>query len=595
MDLKTLKALKPAEYESAADGYRALADMAQAAKDHIEGTVAAGMREPLEGQAADAAQGELRELAGNFQYTRTECGVISTALNGLAFDLAAAQRKLEAALADARAQGFTVNPDGAVAYPPGPDKTDGKIPEGGATGGHGTPQAQGIGRQIAGLNPNPYAARAQDIADRVAGALAQATAADEKWAPQLRALKADDDLTVSARDWADAGSDTAGVRAAADPYLDTIKGPPKEGTPAENAEWWRGLSDEERDAQIAMNPASVGALNGLPADVRDEANRAVLAQKQGQFQVALDALPPPPANKYTWIRSGMVPSRVYTEEYMDWHRKYGDEHEQLTRSLKGMQSIEDRFDATGVEGLPEAYLLGFSAEGNGRAIVANGNPDTADHTAVYVPGTTSNLGGIGGDITRMTNLWQEASDAAAGGSVSTITWLGYDAPQKIGRDAPFSHYADDGAPVFNQFLNGLDASRAVDTPGHTTAIGHSYGTTLIGSAARQGDLNADDLVFAGSPGVQVGYAHQLDVPEGRVWNQEAPKDAVPDAGRYGHGGSQWRLGGGVGIIPSDESFGANQMATDTEGHSDYWKAGTTSLWNQAQVVAGQHGDVELED
>ncbi|MET7760215.1 alpha/beta hydrolase, partial [Streptomyces sp. NPDC005389] len=26
-----------------------------------------------------------------------------------------------------------------------------------------------------------------------------------------------------------------------------------------------------------------------------------------------------------------------------------------------------------------------------RAIIANGNPDTADHTAVYVPGTTTNL------------------------------------------------------------------------------------------------------------------------------------------------------------------------------------------------------------
>ncbi|MFF8956308.1 alpha/beta hydrolase [Streptomyces sp. NPDC014894] len=94
------------------------------------------------------------------------------------------------------------------------------------------------------------------------------------------------------------------------------------------------------------------------------------------------------------------------------------------------------------------------------------------------------------------------------------------------KDAPFSHYANDGAPAFNQFLNGLDASRAVDTPSHTTAIGHSYGSTLIGSAARQGDLNTDDVIFAGSPGVRVGIA---------------------------------------------------------------------SLLNQAQVVAGQHRNVELED
>ncbi|MER5768004.1 alpha/beta hydrolase [Streptomyces sp. NPDC001985] len=595
MDLKTLQALKPTEYEGAADGYRALADMAQAAKDHLGNTVVAGMRKSLEGNAADAAHAEIQELAQNFQYTQTECGVISTALNGFAFDMAAAKRKLEAAIADARADRMTVNPDGTVTYPPGPDKVDGAIPDGGMTGGYSSPQAQAVGRQAAGLNPNPYALRAQAIADRVSTALAEATAADEKWAPKLRALKADDDLTVSAADWSDTASDTAGAREAATPYLATIDGPPKEASPAQNAEWWKGLTEEERAAQLTMNPASVGAMNGLPADIRDEANRTVLWQKQGQHQVALDAIPQPPANKYTWVTTGRVPSKVFTGEYMEWHRKHGAEYERLTHSLKGMQSIEDRFNATGSQGLPEAYLLGFDTEGTGRVILANGNPDTADHTAVYVPGTTTNLGGIGGDINRMTNLWQEAHGAAEGGSVSTITWLGYDAPQSIVKDAPFSHYADDGAPAFNQFLDGLDESRTVDTPSHTTAIGHSYGSTLIGSAARQGELNADDVIFAGSPGVQVGTAEQMDVPKGHVWNQEADWDVVPEAGALGHGGHDIRVGGGAWLIPSDEPFGANQMQTDTTGHSDYWKLDTTSLWNQGQVVAGQHGNVELED
>ncbi|WP_329560291.1 alpha/beta hydrolase family protein [Streptomyces uncialis] len=595
MDLQTLKTLKPAEYEGAADGYRALADMAQTSKDHIANTVAAGMRKALEGDAAKSAQGELQEVERNFQYTQNQCAVISTALNGFAFDMAAAKQKLDAALADAGANKLTVNPDGSVTYPPGPDKVDGKTPDGGSTAGFTSPQAQALGRQAANLSRNPYAALAQEIADRISTALKEATAADEKWAPKLRALKADDDLTVSARDWSDTASDAGGVRSAADPYLDTLKDPPKGGSPEDNARWWKGLDDEQRDAYLAMNPASVGALDGLPADVRDEANRTVLAQKHGQYQVAFGAIPPPPAERYTWINGGRMPVKVQTDEYMAWEKKYGDEYAQLKQSIKGMESIEDRFASTGVGGLPEAYLLGFSAEENGRAIVANGNPDTADHTAVFVPGTTSNLGSIGGDIGRMTNLWQDASTAAQGGSVSTVTWLGYDAPQDIVKDAPFGHYADDGAPAFNQFLDGLDASRTADGPGHTTAIGHSYGTTLIGSAARQGELNADDVVFAGSPGVQVGSAERMDVPEGRVWNQEAPGDVVPDIGRYGHGGSEWRLGGGVWLIPSDEAFGANQMTTDTEGHSDYWKSGTTSLWNQAQVVAGQHGNVKLED
>lgn len=382
-----------------------------------------------------------------------------------------------------------------------------------------------------------------------------------------------------------------GVREAGKSYLDSLPEPPKDGSPKDNASWWNGLSPEERAAWLSLRPDTVGALDGLPSTVRDEANRVVLSEKQGELQLELDSIPKPPANEWTWIKAGQMPSRVHTDEWMAWYNKYGDRYEQLNKSLKGMQSIQDRFAQTGEEGLPEAYLLGFSPEGNGRAIVANGNPDTADHQAVYVPGTTSNLGGISGDIGRMVNVWRVADAAPGNDSVSTITWLGYDAPQNIVKDSPFSHYANDGAPAFNQFMDGLDASHTGDSDPHRTAIGHSYGTTLIGSAARQGDLNADDVILAGSPGVQVPKAEQLDVPSGHVWNQEADGDPVPDIGRYGHGGTDWD---GPWTIPSDERFGANQMTTDTEGHSDYWKEESDSLWNQGQVVAGNSDNVKLK-
>ncbi|GAA3186534.1 hypothetical protein GCM10010451_39830 [Streptomyces virens] len=64
--------------------------------------------------------------------------------------------------------------------------------------------AGAIGRQAANLDPNPYHRRAQDYADLIADVLREAAEADERWAPKLRALKADDDLTVSDKDWADA-------------------------------------------------------------------------------------------------------------------------------------------------------------------------------------------------------------------------------------------------------------------------------------------------------------------------------------------------------------------------------------------------------
>ncbi|WP_149181480.1 alpha/beta hydrolase [Streptomyces sp. TRM49041] len=598
MELATLKKFKPTTYADAADGYRATGEMAAKAKDAIDIRITSGVNAQLDGRAATAALGELKELSKNLHYVQTECGLVSTALNGFAYDMAAAKRKLDAALADAQAAHCTVKPDGSVSFPAGGEEVDGKVPEGGTvkgTGGPSSPTADAIYRQAANAHPNPNYGKALEFANRIADAVKEATDADAKWAPKLRALKADDDLTVSDRDWADVKSDMSGVRDAGKGYLDSLPHPPKDGSHKDNASWWNGLSPEGQAAWLSLEPAAVGKLDGLPSAVRDEANRIVFDEKYAQYRLELAAIPKAPANEWTWITAGMYPSKVHTDEWMDWHRQYGERYEQLTKSLKGMDSIQKRFDQTGQNSLPEAYLLGFSAEGNGRAIIANGNPDTADHQAVYVPGTTSNLSNIDGNIDRMAGVWRVANDEADGKDVSTITWLGYDAPQDIYKDAPFRHYADDGAPAFNRFLDGLEESHTGASGTHRTVIGHSYGTTLVGSAADHGTLNADDVITAGSPGVTVARAEDLDVPKGHVWNQEADGDVVPDIGRWGHGG---HTSGSYWVIPSDEWFGANQMATDTEGHSGYWddspEGPSQSLRNQGLVVAGKYDDVKLK-
>ncbi|MEZ7005308.1 alpha/beta hydrolase [Streptomyces sp. AD55] len=604
MDLATLRSLEPQEFEQAADGYRATGDMAGAAKDHIENVVVAGMRKSLKGNSLEAAVGELKQLSANFHYTQIECGLVSTALNAFAHDLAAARRKLLSALDAAEASNFTVHADGSVTYPDGsPHKGPQTPARGGTIGSLTDPTAQAVARQAANSDPNPHHAEALGLADRIAHALKEAAEADAKWAPKIRALKADDDLTVSDADLKDAQSDMRGVREAGKEYLASIGGPPADATPRENADWWEGLAPEERSAYLAAHPEVVGELDGLPAEIRDEANRVVFEETRSEYRLRLDSLPKPPADEWTWITAGTYPTRVHTDEWMAWNRKHGDEYRHLTASLKGMTAIQNRFDDTGNEGLPEAYLLQFSPEGNGRAVIATGNPDTAQHQAVYVPGTTSKLEKIGGDINRMTELWRQTAETSPDASVSTITWLGYDAPQSVVKDAPFEHYAYDGAPAYRDFLDGLDASHSGTGEPHRTAIGHSYGTTLIGAAAETGTLNADDVIFAGSPGVKVGHADEMDVPKGHVWNQEADGDPVPDLGRWGHGGSSWRLGGGVFLIPSDEeAFGAHQMNTGPEGvgssgtkgatgHSEYWNRGTTALKNQALVVVGKYGYV----
>lgn len=346
MDYSTLKNLKTSDFEKAADGYRAVSDMASAAKDALEQRISAKMRKSLSGSAADAALKQLRELAKDFHYTQVECGVLSTALNALAADLQSAKSKLDAAVADADGEKLTVEKNGSVTYPEGGDKYEGKTPPGGTVNGVTDQTAKALHRQAAHIHPNPYFARALACADRIAAALEEATEADEKWAPKLRKLKADDDLTVSAADWVDAKKDTGGVRDGAERYLDAIKAPPKHGDPEDNAEWWKHLSADERDAYISMRPASIGAMNGLPADARDEANRTVLAETRGQYEMRLAALnkSEPPEFEEVGARGDMK----YSQKWLDWHHK----KERLEGKIKGMQAIQGRFDRTGQGGLP---------------------------------------------------------------------------------------------------------------------------------------------------------------------------------------------------------------------------------------------------
>ncbi|MGW4888039.1 alpha/beta hydrolase [Streptomyces murinus] len=597
MDLAALKALKPSEYQDAADGYRATSEMAGKAGEALDSRISAGIRNQLSGETAKAALRELKELSKDFHYAAAECALAGAALDGFAFDMAAAKRKLEAALEDAAAAGCTVGADGSVSFPAGGKEVDGKVPEGGTvrvSTSPTDPTSAALERQAVHMHPNPNFGKAVGFADRIGDALKEAADADTKWAPKLRALKADDDLVVSDKDWIDVKSDTAGVRDAGKDYFDSLPRPPEHDDPKKNAAWWQGLTDEQRSDYLSAHPDAVGAMDGLPATARDQANRTVLDEAHAKARLDYDAWlkkHPEPERYQPYIDpyTGSMPKglSVESQEWKDWE----EARKNARKSLDGMDAIQTRFDATGVNGLPEAYLLGFSTDGDGRAIIANGNPDTADHQAVYVPGTGSELGNIGGGIDRMTKVWHAASDEADGKSVSTITWLGYDAPDSVWKDAPFEHYAYDGAPAFDKFLDGLDTSHTGDTDPHRTVIAHSYGTTLVGAAAQKGHVSADDLVFAGSPGVKVSDADELDVPKGHVWNEEADGDVVPDIGRWGHGGDGF-------IIPSDPHFGANQMTTDTEGHSGYWDetshGPSQSLKNQALVVVGKGDDVALK-
>ncbi|SED94292.1 Alpha/beta hydrolase [Streptomyces sp. 2131.1] len=599
MDLATLQALKPSEFENAADRYRATAAMADAAKDTVDNQISAGIRNQLKGATATAALRELAAVSGNFQYVQTECGLVSTALNGFAFDMASAKRKLEAAIEDARADHCTVHADGSVGYPAGRKPGEDKDTAGGTvTGSAGSdPTADALERQAANIHPNPYYGVAIEYADRIADALREATEADAKWEPKLRALRADDDLVVSDRDWTDVTSDRGGVTDAAGTYLDSIKPPPREATPEESAAWWKGLTPEQQADYLAVHPNAIGAMNGLPSDIRDDANRMVLDETRAQYQLDLNTIPKEPV-KYAPNTNGSYPAAVITAEWRQWNDKYGAKKDRLEGALKGMQAIQDRFDRTGEKGLPEAYLLGFDPTGlgDGRIILANGNPDTADHVGVWVPGTKASLESSGGDLGRAEKLWAESHRMARGKDVSTILWLDYNAPDNVLPQATRGEYAVEGGPRLHDFLEGNRvAQQAADgTRSHTTVLGHSYGSTVVGVSAQSGswqDLKAaDDYVFAGSPGVQADHAGDLGVRGNHVWAMGADSwddDMVREGGRF--------MGLGDNLaIPTDKSFGGMIMKSDASGHTGFYDEDSISLRNQAAVIVGAYGKVKLE-
>ncbi|MDO0911134.1 alpha/beta hydrolase [Streptomyces sp. DT2A-34] len=624
MDLKTLKAIKPSEYAEAAGGYRAVSDMADAARDRIDKQITAAMQKANEGEAADAALKQLKKLSENFHYAQVECGLVSGALNGFSSEIASPRRRLLEALEDAEALSYTVSTDGGVAYPAGGknELTDDEIPGGTTTGnadravGRYTP---GLGPDTSGLHsPNPHHAKAQYIADLIAHAVQEATEIDDRYSRALEKLKAAPGLSVSTKTWANVASDVDAVGSAASEYLrDSI---PMDKSPADRKEWWDSLTQEQREEYLTVYPDVIGNLDGIPATVRDEANRENI-----QFLIG---------------------------------KLSGQDDEKSKTMLDGLKGIQEKLQDRSV---PPMYLLGIGDEGNGRAIVSYGNPDTAKNVSAYVPGLETKLDAefAGGTMKRAQDTAIGASEADPHSSTASIVWLGYDAPLlspsdlAANTDVMFRDNAAAGAPAYNSFMAGISATNESPEP-HITAIGHSYGSLTVGLAAQEkgGIPGADDIVLVGSPGTEAKTAEELNVGKGHVFVGAADNDIVTKLPNHneasgmgsgaagggsaglvlglGMGGPLGALAGGVagtvvggtagymaqdqqtdpsqiwfGTDPANKAFGATRFLVDdgptvTEGgfdaHSNYFNRtkDLMSADNIAHIVVGKPDGVVLE-
>ncbi|MCW2840826.1 MAG: hypothetical protein JWR55_2309 [Aeromicrobium sp.] len=347
-----------------------------------------------------------------------------------------------------------------------------------------------------------------------------------------------------------------------------------EGDPVALFAWWKSLTRAEREALKIARPELIGNTDGIPIVDRDEANRAELSALHNTLE-----------------------QRAADDELTDADREL---QKKIDAIRQGLDKAEDQLDENG-DPLP-TYLMGFdpdAADGDGHAAIAFGNPETADHVSVNVPGLDSTMDtfdGVSGDAAAV----RESAARNGDGSVASIAWLGYDAPDfdasvdgiRDGLGVAGETRAAAGARNLSDFVDGLRATRQGDDPAHYTVIGHSYGSVTVGKAAG-GDMHVDDVVLVGSPGPGDENPHASDL-HGRVYVGSSDEDFVTHLGSTDDKS--------LGVDPANEDFGGTRFRVEPQGEfgldGDGLDAGIenhTSYFDDADQMSREHrGDQDSD-
>lgn len=436
---------------------------------------------------------------------------------------------------------------------------------------------QSTADDIAGLQGQAEALRGKvdRLVDRITKLWDDVTAAEDALIAAFEAV----DSTSEGQDAADRDTtDITALRA----ELTELGGDPD----AINA-WWTHLTPAQREALKVSDPDLVGNTNGIATGDRDDANRTSMERDLDDLEAKQAA-----------------GEELTTEEQ---------------RLLDRANAARDALAVPAVAVPPDTetdvnlivYQPGAFG-GDGAVAVSYGDPDTADNTAVIVPGITNdgtNIASQGEDAYRL----QQAA-IRNGESAATIAWMGYDAPSwnpESALDWPGDGVdmgsvinegrAEAGGKLLADFVDGLRASdqRPEDEQSNLTVIGHSYGSTTAAHAAHDHGLDADALTLIGSPGAggdDVNSASDLDMPEGKVYAGAADNDFVSWLGRDGDLGmgqdpTQADFGAKVFSVDPGAEFHADDLGQGITNHTSYFEPESQSLANLTDIVQGDEPDV----
>ncbi|MFT4258819.1 alpha/beta hydrolase [Microbacterium sp.] len=411
-------------------------------------------------------------------------------------------------------------------------------------------------------------------------------------------VSANEDFLVQLFTGADTVSEAASADGGIAPLaLSAIGGMPSVSDgPEKMAQWWAGLSEAEQDALIAAYPERLGSADGLPARVRDDANRLLLDSELAELRRKDEA--------------GTLTS---------------DERQRLENAEAAAEALKlaDDYVVPGTDEKPGGTLWLYDPDafdGDGRVAIAVGDLDTADDVSIQIPGIRTEMDDSPAYAQQAADLYESARYSGDGSSVATMFWLGYDTPAGDPLEwgeVPLERYAADGGERLADAVDGLRASRA-DNPAHMTAIGHSYGSTTTAYAATEHGLAVDDIALVGSPGTgPAESASDFSVGADHVYVGRNSSDVVAALGDEGWLGKDWLFDAGLGVDPSSEDFGAHRFEAEAvdrhrnvavvrghhyespsyniDDHIKYFDRDTESLYNLGRIVDGHGGDVNAAE
>ncbi len=346
-------------------------------------------------------------------------------------------------------------------------------------------------------------------------------------------------------------------------------------TAAAVARWWDALGTAAQERLVALAPAVVGNLDGVPYDVRDRANRTTLADGVGTDDQDSDDQDSDAQDSGAGSDRAAARTALLAQVRDSLHRESG----QAPRRL-----------------------IVLDTRGSGRAAIAVGDLATARDVTVVVPGMFFTVTGQMHDFTdTASDLYDEQTTVSALATTQTargvadhassgtavLAWMGYRTPDMS--NILSLGLARTGAERLERVVDGLDAVRGDDRP-RLNVVAHSYGSTTALMALSSGRMQADSLTVLGSPGSAVQTASELAVGPGQVYVGDAHSDPIAGSGYFG-------------TDPGSAGFGSTllDLSTDTVepdagvfrrpvGHNDYLKPGTASLHDVALIGVGR-GDL----